>query len=99
MDDVEGTIQWNDAQVADLLDRTKEGIADVKDVTNDYLSSFKVASYVVKAEEEEEEEEVSLACPCHLGICFMGATSQEISGLVGLEGGRGGVSETSGSGL
>ncbi|XP_072036512.1 chromodomain-helicase-DNA-binding protein 5-like isoform X3 [Amphiura filiformis] len=56
-EDSEGTIQWNDAQVADLLDRSKEGIAEQKDFSNDYLSSFKVASYVIKEEEQQEEEE------------------------------------------
>ena len=53
----EGTIQWSDKQIADLLDRTKEGIAEQKDFANDYLDSFKVASYVIKEEEQEEEPE------------------------------------------
>ena len=41
----------------DLLDRTKEGnVEEPKDdMSNEYLQSFKVASYVVKDEEEEEE--------------------------------------------
>ncbi len=43
--------------MAELLDRTKEGIAEQKDFSNDYLSSFKVASYVIKEEEAQEEEE------------------------------------------
>ncbi|XP_038047464.1 chromodomain-helicase-DNA-binding protein 4-like isoform X2 [Patiria miniata] len=53
----EGTITWDDRSVSDLLDRTKEGI-EQKDMADDYLNSFKVASYVIKEEEEEEEEEV-----------------------------------------
>ncbi|XP_072175310.1 chromodomain-helicase-DNA-binding protein 4-like isoform X2 [Diadema setosum] len=55
----EGTIQWDDKTVMDLLDRTKEGNVEVikDDMSNEYLNSFKVASYVVKDEEEEEEEE------------------------------------------
>ena len=51
----EGTITWDDRSVNDLLDRTKEGI-EQKDMADDYLNSFKVASYVIKEEEEEEEE-------------------------------------------
>ncbi|XP_022104217.1 chromodomain-helicase-DNA-binding protein 5-like isoform X2 [Acanthaster planci] len=53
----EGTITWDDRSVSELLDRTKEGI-EQKDMADDYLNSFKVASYVIKEEEEEEEEEV-----------------------------------------
>ena len=51
----EGTITWDDRSVNELLDRSKEGI-EQKDMADDYLNSFKVASYVIKEEEEEEEE-------------------------------------------
>nr|XP_054768903.1 chromodomain-helicase-DNA-binding protein Mi-2 homolog isoform X3 [Lytechinus pictus] len=58
-EEVEGTIQWDDKTVNDLLDRTKEGnVEEPKDdMSNEYLQSFKVASYVVKDEEAEEEPE------------------------------------------
>jgi chromodomain-helicase-DNA-binding protein 4 len=41
--------------VDDLLDRSKMGIEQKENWSNEYLSSFKVASYVTK-----EEEEVSI---------------------------------------
>lgn len=36
----------------ELLDRTKMGIEQKENWSNEYLSSFKVASYVTKEEEE-----------------------------------------------
>lgn len=49
-------IHYDDKAVEDLLDRTKMGIEQKENWSNEYLSSFKVASYVTKEEEEEEEE-------------------------------------------
>ncbi|XP_065200189.1 chromodomain-helicase-DNA-binding protein Mi-2 homolog isoform X2 [Planococcus citri] len=48
-------IHYDDKAVEDLLDRTKMGIEQKENWSNEYLSSFKVASYVTKEEEEEEE--------------------------------------------
>ncbi|GMS84761.1 hypothetical protein PENTCL1PPCAC_6936, partial [Pristionchus entomophagus] len=63
----EHEIVWDDDAVDALLDRTrgeevkKEGEAtdgkEKKDWTNEYLSSFKVATYNTKEAEEEQEEE------------------------------------------
>lgn len=53
------TIHYDDKAVGELLDRSKEGIEQKELWANEYLSSFKVASYVTKdADEEEEGEEV-----------------------------------------
>lgn len=40
----------------ELLDRTKMGIEQKENWSNEYLSSFKVASYVTKEEEEVSTE-------------------------------------------
>lgn len=60
-----GTITWEDKAVNELLDRSKKGVEEDKDYANEYLDSFKVASYTIKEdegdEEDEEEEEVSLS--------------------------------------
>ncbi|GMT16754.1 hypothetical protein PFISCL1PPCAC_8051, partial [Pristionchus fissidentatus] len=64
----EQEIVWDDDAVDALLDRTrgeevkKEGAeggapGEKKDWTNEYLSSFKVATYTTKEAEEEQEEE------------------------------------------
>ncbi|GMR60998.1 hypothetical protein PMAYCL1PPCAC_31193, partial [Pristionchus mayeri] len=61
----EHEIVWDDDAVDALLDRTRgeepkgeggEG-KEKKDWTNEYLSSFKVATYTTKEAEEEQEEE------------------------------------------
>ncbi|XP_070562035.1 chromodomain-helicase-DNA-binding protein 4-like isoform X2 [Ptychodera flava] len=58
-DSGEGIIHWDDKTINELLDRTKEGIEEKEFFANEYLTSFKVASYVMKdAQEEEEEEEI-----------------------------------------
>lgn len=49
-------IHYDDAAIESLLDRSKEGIEQKEMLANEYLSSFKVASYVTKEQEEEEEE-------------------------------------------
>ncbi|KRY80091.1 Chromodomain-helicase-DNA-binding protein 3 [Trichinella pseudospiralis] len=51
-------IIWDDKAVGALLDRSQVGIEEKENWANEYLDSFKVASYVVKQAEEEEEEEV-----------------------------------------
>lgn len=52
----ETAIHYDDHAIEDLLDRTKEGIEQKELWANEYLSSFKVASYVTKEVEEEEPE-------------------------------------------
>ena len=52
----ETAIHYDDEAIKDLLDRTKEGIEQKEMWANEYLSSFKVASYVTKEVEEEEPE-------------------------------------------
>lgn len=52
----EETIHYDDKAIEDLLDRSKEGIEQKELWANEYLGSFKVASYVTKEAEEEEPE-------------------------------------------
>ena len=52
----ETAIHYDDEAIKDLLDRTKEGIEQKEMLANEYLSSFKVASYVTKEADAEEEE-------------------------------------------
>lgn len=59
-EDSTSTIHYDDKAIEDLLDRTKEGIEQKELLANDYLSSFKVASYVTKDAEEEEEVETEV---------------------------------------
>lgn len=54
--ETETAIHYDDAAIDSLLDRSKEGIEQKEMLANEYLSSFKVASYVTKEQEEEEEE-------------------------------------------
>ncbi|GAB6031265.1 choline dehydrogenase 5 [Chamberlinius hualienensis] len=54
----EEEIHYDDNAIMDLLDRTKEGIEQKEMWANEYLSSFKVASYVTKEVEEEPETEI-----------------------------------------
>ncbi|CAB0003885.1 unnamed protein product [Nesidiocoris tenuis] len=49
-------IHYDDKAVDELLDRSKMGIEQKENWSNEYLSSFKVASYVTKEEDEDEEE-------------------------------------------
>ena len=49
-------IHYDDKAVGELLDRSKEGIEQKEMWANEYLSSFKVASYQTKDAEEEEED-------------------------------------------
>ncbi|KAG5886139.1 hypothetical protein JTB14_011385 [Gonioctena quinquepunctata] len=48
-------IHYDEKAVKELLDRSKEGIEQKESWANEYLSSFKVASYQTKEEEAEEE--------------------------------------------
>lgn len=48
-------IHYDDKAVGELLDRSKEGIEQKENWANEYLSSFKVASYVTKEGDNEEE--------------------------------------------
>ncbi|MCL4132775.1 UNVERIFIED_CONTAM: hypothetical protein GTU68_006247 [Idotea baltica] len=62
----EQEIHYDNKAVEELLDRTKEGIESKENWANEYLSSFKVASYVTKEGEEvstewlEEAEDVEV---------------------------------------
>jgi chromodomain-helicase-DNA-binding protein 4 len=49
------SIHYTDEAIRDLLDRSKEGIEQKENWANEYLSSFKVASYVTKEGEDDEE--------------------------------------------
>lgn len=53
----EDAIHYDDKAVAELLDRSTQGVEEKENWANDYLSSFKVASYATKGEDEEEEVE------------------------------------------
>ncbi|CAD7006147.1 unnamed protein product [Ceratitis capitata] len=57
-DDKEEAIHYDDKAVAELLDRSNRGIEEKESWANEYLSSFKVASYATKEEDEEEETEI-----------------------------------------
>ncbi|KAJ9598817.1 hypothetical protein L9F63_026649 [Diploptera punctata] len=50
-------IHYDDKAIDELLDRTKEGIEQKENWANEYLSSFKVASYVTKEGNDGSEEE------------------------------------------
>lgn len=61
---VDTTIHYDDRTIEALLDREQEGDTSevpgsVNLMANEYLSSFKVASYVTKELGDDEEEEVS----------------------------------------
>ena len=56
----DSTIHYDDKAVEELLDRSKEGIEQKELWANEYLSSFKVASYVTKDVDEDEEPETEI---------------------------------------
>ncbi|XP_047988172.1 LOW QUALITY PROTEIN: chromodomain-helicase-DNA-binding protein Mi-2 homolog [Leguminivora glycinivorella] len=56
----EEAIHYDDKAVSDLLDRSKEGIESKESWANEYLSSFKVASYSTKEGEGEEEVDTEI---------------------------------------
>jgi len=49
-------IVYDDKAVAALLDRSQEGVEEKENWANDYLSSFKVATYATKEGGEDDEE-------------------------------------------
>ncbi|CAB4062385.1 CHD4 [Lepeophtheirus salmonis] len=54
----EEDIVYNDTAIESLLDRSQEGIEEKESWANEYLSSFKVATYQTKDNTQEEEIEV-----------------------------------------
>lgn len=48
-------IHYDDKAVEELLDRTNRGVEEKENWANDYLSSFKVASYATKDQDEEDD--------------------------------------------
>lgn len=50
----EEAIHYDDKAVSELLDRTNKGVEEKENWSNEYLSSFKVASYSTKEDVEEE---------------------------------------------
>ncbi|XP_049291745.1 chromodomain-helicase-DNA-binding protein Mi-2 homolog [Anopheles funestus] len=52
----EEAIHYDDKAVAELLDRSNKGVEEKENWANEYLSSFKVASYSTKEDVEEETE-------------------------------------------
>ncbi|XP_058826614.1 chromodomain-helicase-DNA-binding protein Mi-2 homolog [Topomyia yanbarensis] len=50
----EEAIHYDDKAVAELLDRSNKGVEEKENWANEYLSSFKVASYSTKEDVEEE---------------------------------------------
>lgn len=55
-DETSEAIHYDDKAVAELLDRSNRGLEEKESWSNEYLSSFKVASYATKEENEEQEE-------------------------------------------
>ena len=53
-------IHYDDEAISGLIDRTNEGIEQKENWANEYLSSFKVASYVTKEGDDEEEQETEI---------------------------------------
>ncbi|CAH2074458.1 unnamed protein product, partial [Iphiclides podalirius] len=56
----EEAIHYDDRAVGELLDRSKEGIEQKESWANEYLSSFKVASYSTKEGDGEEEVDTEI---------------------------------------
>ncbi|XP_065060706.1 chromodomain-helicase-DNA-binding protein 5-like isoform X3 [Rhopilema esculentum] len=55
-----GQIFYDMKAVEELLDRSNEGIEQKESSMNEYLSSFKVASYVVRDKDEGEDSDVEV---------------------------------------
>jgi len=53
-------IVYDDKAVADLLDRSQQGVEEKENWANDYLSSFKVATYQTKEGGAAEDEDVEI---------------------------------------
>ena len=54
-------IVYDSEEIDRLLDRSQEGVGETKFGANDYLSSFKVATFALKDQEQEiiEQKEIS----------------------------------------
>ncbi|CAG0880201.1 unnamed protein product [Cyprideis torosa] len=53
-------IHYDDKAVEELLDRSKVGVEEKADWSNEYLSSFKIATYATKEGEDSEDENVEI---------------------------------------
>ena len=51
---------YDDEAINQLVDRSNEGIEQKESWANDYLSSFKVASYVTTQRDDEEDQETEI---------------------------------------
>ncbi|CAF4569208.1 unnamed protein product [Rotaria sp. Silwood1] len=51
-------IHYDDQAIDKLLDRSQEGIQEKEDGLNEYLSSFKVASYATRETIDDEDEDI-----------------------------------------
>ena len=51
-------IHYDDQAIEKLLDRSQEGIQEKEEGLNEYLSSFKVASYATRDTNDDDEEEI-----------------------------------------
>ncbi|KAL5015034.1 hypothetical protein ScPMuIL_009304 [Solemya velum] len=58
--DDEHRIVYDEKAINELLDRTQQGQEEREMAMNEYLSSFKVASYQIKEGDEEEEPETEI---------------------------------------
>lgn len=56
--DSTGRIVYDERAVEDLLDRSKQGVEQKLTLANEYLSSFKVASYVIRSRDEADDREI-----------------------------------------
>ncbi|KAI6653320.1 Chromodomain helicase DNA binding protein 4 L homeolog [Oopsacas minuta] len=56
-EEVSGRIVYDKEEIDRLLDRSQEGVGETKFGANDYLSSFKVATFALKDQEQAQEEE------------------------------------------
>lgn len=56
LDGKEEAIHYTDEAVEQLVDRSNKGVEEKENWANDYLSSFKVASYATKDQDEEEDD-------------------------------------------
>lgn len=52
----EEAIHYDDEAVEQLLDRSNKGVEEKENWANDYLSSFKVASYATKDQDDEDDD-------------------------------------------
>ena len=53
-------IVYDDKAVADLLDRSQQGVEEKENWANEYLSSFKVATYQTKEGGADEDGDVEI---------------------------------------